>query len=211
MIYLALSLRQGASLLKWRECMRAEIASRFELLPGRCSAEADQYKHSLLRLFVGHGAATPTRRALLLLFPTGDWRASKVQFHMGSSDPATWQAQRIIDAVTDGIMIALCQAQPRLYARHRWLGADLATDDVGIAEGCHRLMSTTFCRFCASMETSVVKRNRLLQFAEACREYIGHGHVVAETVVGGQVSWWRRPTRRCRWECARWSARSRWR
>ena len=47
-------------------------------------------------------------------------------------------------------MIALASSQPELYNRSKWTGCDLAVDNLGIIESVHRLLSTTYVRFCAS-------------------------------------------------------------
>ena len=53
---------------------------------------------------------------------------------MRSVEEEAWTVEDSTDYKADGIVIALCQYHPRLYAIHMWVGCDLATDDVLIIE-----------------------------------------------------------------------------
>lgn len=48
--------------------------------------------------------------------------------------------------MSSGLLAALCASRPDLYPRSRWTGCDVATDDLGIVESCHRLLSTSYKR-----------------------------------------------------------------
>ena len=123
-----------------------------------------------MALFVAHGAGVVTRRVLLTLGPNGDWRSANVQFHLPWRYHGVWSADDAIDFVTDGIMVALCSVAPRLYPRHRWVGADLALDDLGVFEGCHRLLSSTYVRLCATYLKGL-RRDQALACLPRVREY----------------------------------------
>lgn len=152
MISCGLSLRQGSSMTRFRKCLREEIASRFEVKAGVASRSAQSYKQHLLRLFVSHGTKVAVRQLLLVLCPNGDWRSPKVQFLVPHGQLGKVDKDAALEHVTTGLTIALAACQPDLYPRHRWTGADLAVDSLGILEGCHNLLSTTFRRFAASYE-----------------------------------------------------------
>jgi len=74
---------------------------------------------------------------------------------MDGSGPS--ERREIVEYLTLGLTVALCSAQPSLYPRHRWTGADIAVDELSIMEGCHKLMSTTFLRFAASFVQGAVR------------------------------------------------------
>ena len=161
MLNCALAMRSGSAMARFRSCLAEEIRSRLDIRHGRPSREAMSYKAKVLQLFVSHGASLATRRALLLLAPNGDWRSQKVEFYVSAGLGAISKREDVIEHLTSGLTAALCSSQPRLYPRSRWTGADLATDDLGILECVHKLLSTTFFRFAAS-HTSGALRSMLL-------------------------------------------------
>ena len=108
-----------------------------------------EHKEKVIALFVNHGARAATRRALLALLPNGDWRFENVQFYTGSGLPLTDRGV-ILEHVTQGLILALSSAQPHVYNRSKWTGGDIAVDDLGVFEAVHRLLSTTYARFCAA-------------------------------------------------------------
>ena len=76
----------------------------------------------------------------------------------------------VLEHMTNGLVAALASAQPRLYNRPKWTGSDLAVDDLGIFEAAHRLLSTTYCRFCATF-LNPTKASQLLKVAERLATY----------------------------------------
>lgn len=163
MIHAALSLRQGDSMSRFRQCLKEEIASRFEVLTGKPPREALEHKRRVLQLFVAHGTELATRQVLLVLCPNGDWRARRVQHYVPADRAGAVDRAALLEHVTAGLVTALCASQPELYPRHRWTGADITTDTFGVIESCHMLLSTTYLRYAASYE-SVPKAQRLLVF-----------------------------------------------
>lgn len=166
MIRCAMSLRNGGAMTRFRRCMREEIADRLEVKFGRPPVDATRHKKGLLKLFVSHGNNLHLRRLLLALCPNGDWRSDRVEHYVqeGQADPRPRES--ILSHVTAGLITALCASQPALYPRHRWTGADLATDALGIMECCHRLLSTSYLRFAASYEPRP-RAQRLLEASKA--------------------------------------------
>ena len=157
----ALSLRCGGSMAKFRRCLAEEVASRFVVLKGRPSQDAIMHKKALLRLFVSHGTGLAMRQMLLVLCPNGDWRSDKVEFYQQPGPLALPNDAACLEHVVAGLMTALCSAQPEIYPRHRWTGADLAVDSLGVFEACHRLLSTKYIRFAASYEPASRARTLL--------------------------------------------------
>lgn len=152
MIHCALALRTGGAMTRFRQCMRDEVASRFVVKAGQPSRAALRHKQAVMRLFVGHGAALATKQILLALCPNGDWRAEKVEHYVAPGEVGLVDHDLLLEHVASGLISALCSAQPEVYPRHRWTGADLTTDRFGVLESCHKLLSSTFLRFAASYE-----------------------------------------------------------
>ena len=162
----ALSLRTGAAMARFRHCLRLEIASRLEVFEGACPREAVDYKERVVKMFVSHGSKVTTRRALLALCPNGDWRAPKVQFY---ADFRHQFRNRLVvqEHLTSGLVLALASSQPALYNRSKWTGSDIAVDDLGVFEAVHRLLSTTFARFCASFAKGTLAQQKYLKLGAA--------------------------------------------
>ena len=76
----------------------------------------------------------------------------------------------ILSHLTNGLIMALASAQPACYNRHRWTGSDIAVDHLAVFEAVHRLLSTTYARFCASFRTGAPAA-RLLQLAAGLAAY----------------------------------------
>lgn len=130
--------------------MKEEIESRFKVMHGAPPLAATAYKEQIMDLFVSHGSHLAARRVLLALCPNGDWRSQFVEFYAPAF--CKWSREEMLNHVTSGTIAAMCAAQPTMYKRARWTGADLATDCLGVLEACHRLLSSTFLRFAAHYE-----------------------------------------------------------
>ena len=174
MIHAALSLRNGSAMQRFRLCLRNEVRSRLDILVGRPPQDAIEYKTRALRLFVTHGASVATRRILLVLCPNGDWREERAQFYRNLGRVEINSDADAVTHVTNSLLVALCGSQPSVYHRRRWTGADLACDELGIFECCHRLLSTTYLRFAASFVSGALRR-QLLACVELAAKQDGSG------------------------------------
>lgn len=166
MIHTALALRNGAAMNVFRTCMRDEIRSRFVVKAGKATVEATEHKKFCLRLFCSHGAQLAAKRILLAAGPNGDWRQEGVEHYLPLT-ATEWDEEMLASKVASAVVAALCSAQPSIYPRHRWTGADLAMDSLGLIESVHRLLSTTFLRFAAAHEHSSRSRKALGSAAAA--------------------------------------------
>lgn len=150
MIHCVLALHNSSAMSAFREALREEVASRFRLRQGVVSEGALAYKRWVLKLFVSHGQQLPMRRVLLAMCPNGDWRSREIEYVLQPGQE--WTREQALQHITSGLLAALCAAQPKLYRRARWTGADASTDSLGILEACHCLLSTTFFRFLAGYQ-----------------------------------------------------------
>ena len=154
MIATALSLRAPSAMSKFRRAMREEIMSRLQILHGKPSREAMQHKRAVLTLFCAHGRNLAVKKVLLLLCPNGDWRSEQVQFFLplGARAPPR---EAVAEFLCTGVVTALCANHPGIYPHHRWTGADLACDDLGLIESVHCLLSGTYIRFLVLFQQSL--------------------------------------------------------
>lgn len=174
-IHIAKALRTGSAMSRFRDCLRDEIDSRLVVLHGTPPRAAVEYKKKVLRLFVANGAKVATRRALLALWPNGEWRNAAVEFYVRPGGLES-DADRsvILERLSDGLVVALASSQPLVYNRSKWTGADLAIDGLAVFECVHRLLSTTFARFCASYAAGA-RADCLLQLGQSLRHYTANG------------------------------------
>lgn len=181
MIHCALAMRSGAALCRFRFCMRQEVESRFKVKHGRPSEAAKAYKVGVLRLFVSHGSRLGVRRLLLALCPNGDWRREEVEYYPPPGRPEQ-PVEVYMEHVTSGLITALLAAQPSIYPRHRWTGADLATDCLGVMEACHHLLSTSFARFVAWFEPASRARRVLADARDSTGQAMPTPHALQDDV-----------------------------
>ena len=78
----------------------------------------------------------------------------------------------ILRHLTSGLTVALASSQPATYPRSRWTGMDIACDELGVFESVHRLLSTTFVRFCARYASGTL-RVQLLAMGATLQHYDG--------------------------------------
>jgi len=86
------------------------------------------------------------------------WRSDRIECYLPAGTAGALDRERVLNHMTAGLITALCSSQPELYVRHRWTGSELATDDLGILESCHQLLSTTFRRFVIHYQPALAKQ-----------------------------------------------------
>ena len=136
---------------RFRKCVRAEIASRLVLYEGHPGRDAHAYKLAALRLFASRGPTCVRRRVLLWTLPNGDWRSPQVEYYISRASPLRLTERgAVLEHLTNGLILALAAAQPNIYNRSKWTDSDLAIDHLALFECVHRLLSTSYARFCAT-------------------------------------------------------------
>ena len=85
------------------------------------------------------------------------WRSDRIECYLPAGTEGSVDREKVLNHMTAGLVTALCSSQPELYVRHRWTGSELATDDLGILESCHKLLSTTYKRFVLHCQPSLAK------------------------------------------------------
>ena len=71
MIRAALAVRNGPSMVRFREAMASEIDSRLEILQGVAPPEAQSYRKQVISVFVNHGSKIIVRRIIMVVCPNG--------------------------------------------------------------------------------------------------------------------------------------------
>ena len=179
----ALSLRTGGAFSKFKSCLSEEIRSRLVILRGRPPRAAEEYKKFILRMFCKNGPAALKRSLIMALVPNGEWRSDRIEFYIDYGPHGLTDPGDVPDYLVAGLMLVFASSQPATYPRHRWTGMDLAVDELGLMESCHRLLSTTFMRFAASFYTGA-RRAQLLAAGASMSSYEGNKLAEVEDVGG---------------------------
>ena len=149
MIHFVICIETGSSMQLWRRCVYAEVLSTLDIIIGAMPAEAIQYRNHVLALFLARGPHSILRRTLLAGIP-GDWRVpGRTVIYVSAEEAASISRTTIAKHVAASLTIVLCSRRPSKYPRSRWTGADICTDEVGIAEAVNCLLSRCFFRFAA--------------------------------------------------------------
>ena len=184
-VNVALSVRTGGAWSKFRQCLAAEVRDRLRILDGRPTHDAMQYKANIVKVFLRNGPAALKRALLLGLCPNGDWRSEHIEFYPDIAPAGLDTREKVEEYVTNGLSIAFTSSQLRIYPRHRWVGMDLAVDEQGIMEACHRLLSTVYARFAASFQKGA-RRAQLERAARRLRYYSPREDLGIEDIAPGQ-------------------------
>ena len=145
LLHFSLSLGVGSALTRFRASLAAVLAhdDLLQVIPGSPSAEAVRYREFVIDLFCSSGGNQTLRRYLLQRLPNGDWRCrDRVQIYVTpGTDVDTAQLKT---EVTTALLLVLAGKNFRIYPRHRWVGCEVATDMVGLAEAVHGLASRAY-------------------------------------------------------------------
>ena len=128
------------------------IVSRLRLCYGRPPADAQAFTHDCLELFASRGPKSAERRVALLTWFNGDWRnVDVVEHYVDTRKPAEQRTHAFLaKAIARAAAQALASRCPPTFPRHRWTGADLSVDEVGVLMAVHGLLVPTYLAFLAS-------------------------------------------------------------
>ena len=154
MIHCSLSLQLGSAMALWRRCLKEEILDTLHIKHGVPPDHCVRFRKHVLQLFLSHGRNMLTRRVLLSVLPNGDWSCdSTVEIYVGLGVFTCVDRDQLASLVSNGMAVALAWSRPWLYPRSRWVGAEMATDELGVAEACSRLLSRTWRRQLVALGT----------------------------------------------------------
>ena len=146
LLHLALSLRQPSALLCFRESLKKVIAKKLLILQGSPPIQSQGYKRACKSLFFSEVSTSLWQHLLLECLPNGDWRNhDAVEFYKDINDDRT--KAEISSMLASGLCCALVAHQPKLYATHRWVGCDVAIDELMRLQAIHALLEHTYLEF----------------------------------------------------------------
>ena len=99
------------------------------------------------------GPSQASRHHLLLSYATGDWRREGVFEHYVPPGVEVDEEQLRLSSAK-AMVLALAPALFKVYPRHRWVGCDIATDQVLLAQCVHGLGSACFLEICGDLQAT---------------------------------------------------------
>ena len=143
MVNLSLSLAMGSAMAAFRDHLARIVRQRLLIIRGFPSQEVLQYRHFILELFCVSGRQRELRHFLLSMLPNGDWRRrDAVEVYVAPA--VDINADQLTDQVVQGLVVALSGRVFTTYPQSRWIGCDVAVDEVGLCEAVHGLLSLTY-------------------------------------------------------------------
>ena len=97
----------------------------------------------MLKLFCSTGRQKAIKSFLWASLPNGDWR-NKTVIEVWVAPGLEYNEATLTDQVVHGVLMALSRKIFTTYNQSKWLGCDLAIDEVGLLEAVHGLASSTF-------------------------------------------------------------------
>ena len=147
MLNVSLTLADGAAMTRYRRSLVQVLESRIVFLHSQPSAEALAYRDFVLDNFCRTGTSQEVRRQLLLTYANGDWRQRDVFQHCVPAGVA-FDDRELKQHIIQAMLQALTPTLFKVYPRHRWVGCDLATDQLLLIECVHGLGSASFLTMC---------------------------------------------------------------
>jgi hypothetical protein len=153
LLRVALSLRDASALLCFQRCVRTYVRRRIVPLRGRPPSSTIIHRSDMLWIFCsGNGCKVAMIRSLLAALPNGDWeRLDRIEVYIDLLGLESATHEDLVDAISDSLVAALCPSSPKLYPRHRWRGAQVATDNIGVIEMVSRILTGAYKDFVRAM------------------------------------------------------------
>ena len=147
----SLALSTSSSMMAFRRSLAQVVADRLVIRRGRPSLASENYRHFVLGLFCTTGRQQALKHLLLDELPNGDWQNHEVVEcyvpHGVEVDIASVQRNMV-----KALLLSLTGRVFSTYPQSRWLGADVALDEVGLCQAVHGLAAAAFQRMLADGE-----------------------------------------------------------
>ena len=141
----ALALQEASAMMAFRRALSEVVQEKLTIRIGYPSAECVAYRKFLINLFLSTGRQQCLRRFLLETLPNGNWRnESEVEVFVAPG--VDFDRQQLAEGVTKGLLLALSSKVFTTYNQSKWLGCDLALDEVGLCLAVHGLARAAFSR-----------------------------------------------------------------
>ena len=143
LVNFSLSLSQASALSSFRRSLGQAVKQRLKVIRGYPPVHVQQRREFLLNVFCGTGRRREIREHLLRQLPNGDW-TQKNRIEVYVAPEAGVNLQELEDQVVEGLVSALSGKLFTVYSQSRWLGADLAVDEVGLCMAVHSLAQAAY-------------------------------------------------------------------
>ena len=157
--------RQSGALQRFRRCIEAEIAERLHVFVGPPpTGEVQQHRFDVYDLFLASahsneklktksGMLRMIQRTVLNYFLNGD---------LQDEETITWYAP--FDIAREDAVLLLCKYVPRallpagapIFPRHRWHGAEIPVDILGLLACHHNLLQHATRRYMATLGKDII-------------------------------------------------------
>ena len=144
----ALSLSLGSSMFEFRKAL-ARVIDRMPLVVRRGAPpqEVVEYQTDMLKLFCASGTRSAERHFLLTNLCNGYWRNTE-QLEIYLDAGVEFEAKQVKANLLRALLVSLAHKNFSLYPRHRWIGCDVATDEVGLCLCIHGVGAAAFEDMC---------------------------------------------------------------
>ena len=167
LLHTSLALRNGASMLQFRTCVRHQVRKRFCFVLGPLHEDAIQWKLALLKTFASNSGSATYKAVLLLMVFNGDWRNEEQVQHIPTSHKDTPDTAEFVQDLMESAIIAVaCATKPGLWPRSRWTGAELPVNQYGLLSSVHGVFLPAYAQWLES-HSSVALQGGMGSVAEA--------------------------------------------
>ena len=106
------------------------------------------YRKAMLKVFTATSSTVP-QRVLLATLPNGNWaNHDAVEWYMPLGTPRERvDGSRVSAMLEAGLCYCLIGSKPHLWQRHRWLGSEIAVEELGKLQMVHGLLVPVYTRF----------------------------------------------------------------
>ena len=164
-VNVSLSLSDGSSMLAFRESLAEVVKERLWVRRGYPPAEDTLLRKWLLGLFCRSGRQHTVKAFLLESLPNGNWL--NTDFVEVWVEPGlVFDASALSNQIVKGLLIALSGRIFTTYNSSKWLGCDVAIDEIGLAQAVHGLAAAAFRRMLGNRRTRPLSREAPQSIAE---------------------------------------------
>jgi hypothetical protein len=147
---ISLSIVVAGNLGTWRKSICDDVEHRLKLFVGLPPESAVAFKHYVMGLFMARGSDIERRKILLSMLPNGEWRnRDHIEMYMlPDCHGRIPSREAMVPIMQVGIVQALAPHNLPLYPMHRWRGADLSQDELGMLSSVSGILENSYPRFC---------------------------------------------------------------
>ena len=150
LLNMTLFLSIGSNMSNFRRSVQAILMKKLTFLRGHPPAHAQERRQQYVDMFCSTGPRVEVRRQLLDLFANGDWNRQD-RFEIWILPGVEINEDVLRPTIITALLVALTGRTYRNYPRHRWLGCDVAVDEIALMQSCHGLASAAFKDMCGSL------------------------------------------------------------